>query len=127
MTSEIHAQLLAAAAADPEREMCGLLTGVDRIDAIVPTANVAADPKRKFEIDPVALFAAIRADRAGGAKLLGYYHSHPHGTPTPSAHDHAQATDDGRIWLIIGQARVTAWFSRNVGMLEPAKLSIDPH
>jgi desampylase len=127
MTSELHMQLLAIAAAGPAKEVCGLLIGHDRVKSIVPTANVAADPRRAFEIDPKSLFDAIRTQRAGGPKLLGYYHSHPKGSPCPSSYDYAQAAGNGCIWLIIGQGIVTAWVSHRAGMLEPAELVIDTH
>jgi desampylase len=125
MTSELHAALLTEAAASAGAEVCGLLIGGDRIDAIVPTANIAEDLERAFEIDPSAVFAAIRTERAGGPKLLGYYHSHVKGPPEPSASDHAQAAGDGRIWLIIGQGLVTAWVSHRAGELRHADLIVD--
>jgi desampylase len=109
ISSELHRQLLAMAAESPEAEVCGLLFGGNHVERIMPVVNVAGTPQRNFEIDPAPLFTAIRNERAGGEKLLGYYHSHPDGLPTPSARDRAQAAADGRIWLIIGQGRVTAW------------------
>jgi desampylase len=127
MTSELHARLLAEAAGRPAHEVCGLLIGDDRIDAILPTENVATDTRRAFEIDPKPLFDAIRTERAGGSKLFGAYHSHPEGPPYPSPRDHAQAAGDGRIWLIIGQGQMTAWVSHRVGELEPVELVIDTH
>lgn len=75
----------------------------------MPALNVAHDPRRSFEIDPAILFSAIRTERAGGARILGYYHSHPAGDPTPSAADLAQACADGRIWLILAQGHAVAW------------------
>ena len=109
ISSELHRQLLTDAAASPEREICGLMIGDAEVERLIAVDNVADDPKTGFEIDPVALFSAIRNERAGGERLLGYYHSHPVGPPEPSARDIAQATIDNRIWLIIGEGRVTAW------------------
>jgi desampylase len=101
--------MLAAAAADPDREVCGLMLGDATVVRIMPTANVATDPSRTFEIDPVALFSVIRAERDGTERLLGYYHSHPTGDPEPSECDRKQAVPDGRVWLIIGNGRIAAW------------------
>ena len=109
ISSELHDQLLSAAAASPDAEICGLLIGQDHVEQIIATRNVATNPRRRFEIEPEALFAAIRMEREGGVRLLGYYHSHPSGPASPSAHDEAQASVDGRIWLIIGAQRITAW------------------
>lgn len=93
--------VIARAAADPAREVCGLLFGgAGRIEAALATANVAADPATTFEIDPAALFAAHRAARAGGPAVIGCYHSHPSGRPVPSARDVAGA-EPGQYWLIV--------------------------
>ena len=109
ISSELHNQLLSTAAASPDAEICGLLIGKDHVEQIIATRNVATDPHRSFEIDPKALFDAIRTEREGGARLLGYYHSHPTGPASPSAQDEAQASVDGRIWLIIGEQQITVW------------------
>ncbi|MBA3897723.1 MAG: M67 family metallopeptidase [Sphingomonadaceae bacterium] len=106
----LHDRLIALAAAEPGREVCGLLLGADATVAdVVPAANVAADPARRFEIDPTALFAAIRAERAGGFAILGHYHSHPGGDARPSAEDTRLAIDDGRVWVIVAGGSFTAW------------------
>jgi desampylase len=101
--------LLTAAAAIPEREICGLLFGTDRsIDRAQHATNVAADPTHWFEIDPTVLIAAHRAERAGGARLVGHYHSHPSGSAEPSARDLA-AAEPGRLWLILGGDEARLW------------------
>ena len=86
-----------------------MLVGRDCVERIISATNVAADRRRSFEIDPAILFAAIRTERAGGEKLYGYYHSHPMGPPIPSPSDVAQASADGRIWLIIAHGQAAAW------------------
>jgi proteasome lid subunit RPN8/RPN11 len=102
-------RLLAEAAASPAREVCGLLFGTDgRIDTAVATANVAARPEDAFEIDPRALIAAYRAERAGGPRLIGHYHSHPSGSARPSARD-AAAAEPGSVWLILGGGEARLW------------------
>ena len=107
-----------SAAAAP-REACGILFGDNgEISDCSVTENVADDPLRRFEIDPRALFAALRAERAGGPKLAGYWHSHPSGDPTPSATDAGMAEPDGKIWLILGAGRMTAWAARREGLVE---------
>ena len=110
ITTEALATIRAAAAADPMREVCGLLFGAPGLIARAePAANVATRPADRFEIDPRALFAALREERGGGERLVGYYHSHPGGDPTPSRTDAEQAAADGRLWLIIGGDTVAAW------------------
>lgn len=102
--------LLDRARAAYPREACGLLLGQGlHITAIVATANVHPTPETHFEIDPQALVDAHRAARAGGAQVLGYYHSHPQGPPAPSATDITMASGDGRVWAIVGQDAVRWW------------------
>lgn len=110
ITSTLRAGLLKAARATPHVEVCGLLFGADaRIDAMTICNNVADDPRRTFELDPAALFAALRAERGGGPRLIGYWHSHPSGTVTPSATDAARAAPDGKVWVIVGGDTIGAW------------------
>jgi proteasome lid subunit RPN8/RPN11 len=107
VTSGVMATLLAEAERASPEECCGLLMGDKRrITAAVPTANRAPEPARHFEIDPAALIAAHRAERAGGPRLLGYYHSHPSGHPLPSARDCEHAAGDSRAWAIIAGGEV---------------------
>jgi proteasome lid subunit RPN8/RPN11 len=111
MTSKICAIIVEEAARAYPLEACGLLLGgADGVLAqVVPCANVAPDPARHFEIDPAALIAALRAERGGGVRVLGYYHSHPSGKPAPSPIDAAMAARDGRIWAIVAGGRI-GWF-----------------
>lgn len=93
-----------------DHECCGLLFGRD--DAIISVeqcTNVAADPARHFEVDPVALIAAHKNARAGDPPIIGYFHSHPNGLARPSATDILQASDDGRYWLIVAEGKLSAW------------------
>ncbi|MDG2532370.1 M67 family metallopeptidase [Sphingomonas sp. HITSZ_GF] len=100
------------------REACGLLFGTeDAVTGFQAVENVHEAPDRHFEIDPVALFAALRAERAGGPRILGYWHSHPSGDPTPSITDAAMAAPDGKLWVIVGGDQVTAWRAVERGSL----------
>ncbi|WP_398288699.1 M67 family metallopeptidase [Sphingomonas nostoxanthinifaciens] len=110
--------ILAHAAADPTREVCGLLLGsAGQIEEARATANVAADPSCWFEVDPSALIAALRAERRGGPCLIGHYHSHPNGRPEPSPRD-AAAAEPGRLWLIVGGGVARLWCAGADGFRE---------
>lgn len=110
ISSTAIARILDEAAASPGREICGLLFGAgDRIEAARGCANVAADPARRFELDPAALLAAHRAARGGGPAIVGHYHSHPSGVAAPSVCDAEAAAADGAIWLIVAAGEVRAW------------------
>ena len=120
LTSGILATLRQEAQIAAPNEACGLLLGrVDAagavVTAIAPAANVAPDPARHFEIDPAALIAAHKAERAGGLALIGYYHSHPTGLCLPSSTDAAMAQHDGRVWAIIAGDRVEFWRDEQSG------------
>lgn len=77
--------------------------------------NVAEEPERRFEIDPAALFAALRAERAGGPRIAGYWHSHPSGDPAPSMTDARMAEPDGRLWLIVAGEAARLWRAGEAG------------
>lgn len=110
ISSKSIAAIRAHAAQTPDSEVCGLLFGtVERVDTIQPCANVADSPATRFEIDPAALIAAHKAERAGGPKLIGHYHSHPGGLCAPSEADRAEALETGQYWLIIADEEIGLW------------------
>lgn len=102
------------ARAYPE-EGCGLLLGRSegchvRVDAVEPSPNRAADPRRAFEIDPALLLRRHREGREGGLAIAGLFHSHPDGAAAPSMADTAQAWIPRLAWMIlaVSRGRVTA-------------------
>lgn len=118
IASELRDRIVADAVASPHAEVCGLLLGHGlRVLAIEPCRNVAADPARRFEIDPAALLAAHRRARGGGPAVIGHYHSHPSGHALPSPRDAADAAADGAIWLIVAEDALTAWRAVDDGLL----------
>lgn len=117
----------AARAAHPQ-EACGLLFGRHGADGwwigeASVAANVAADPARRFEVDPAHLFAVQRAAREGGPAPVGVWHSHPDGRPEPSAMDRDGVTDARWLWLIVAGEAMAAFVPdgggfRAVGLAE---------
>ena len=100
-------------------EACGLLFGADGwIDACAPCRNVAERPDIAFEIDPAALIAAYRAERGGGPRIAGCFHSHPSGDARPSFRDAEAAEADGRIWIIVGGGTIGAFRATGDGFVE---------
>jgi desampylase len=115
-------------------ECCGLLLAdgaPDKIDHVLQAPNVAATPETRFEIDPQLLVNTYRAQRKGGPKVRGCYHSHPSGDATPSATDASMAGDSGQLWLIVGQGDVPPRLWRVQpggtvhGMFEPTAMLIE--
>jgi len=118
-------RILAHAAESPETEVCGLLFGNElKIINALRTNNVARNPANSFEIDPAALFTAIRAERDGGERIIGHYHSHPTGLAQPSVRDTEMALDTGRLWLIVADGELGAWHALSPGHLEPVELAL---
>ena len=114
-------RILAHAAETPDREVCGLLFGsAATIESAQPAANIAEAPARAFELDPQALFAAIRAERHGGPRTIGHYHSHPSGDPSPSLRDAAAAAEPGRLWLILAGGQAAAYRAQPGGPIHHA-------
>lgn len=110
ISSETMAAIRAHAAETPDIEVCGLLFGdVGEITGAQRCANVADSPATSFEVDPAALIAAYKAQRSGGARLIGHYHSHPNGVCAPSETDRAAALDVGRYWMIVAGDEVGLW------------------
>ena len=111
-------------------ECCGLLLGAresGHVAAVLPAANVAAEPRHFFEIDPAVLLRAHREVRTGGPAIIGHYHSHPAGDPIPSPVDAAMAQGVGEIWLLVGSnGAAQAWRAvpsgRLHGRFEPIAL-----
>lgn len=93
--------IVAHAKREQPAECCGILLGRpgEILDA-VPTRNLAGDPNR-FLIDPEGHINARRAARGRGLVVLGFYHSHPHSPPAPSARDLAEATYESSLHLIV--------------------------
>lgn len=111
--SERHrAAIQDAAAAAYPNECCGLLVGegedVVTVTDVVPTANTADDPRRAFAIDPQDQFNLLRATRGTPRRVVGHYHSHPDGSPSPSRHDLAMAYDPAALWVVVAASRAGA-------------------
>lgn len=110
VTRGVLASLREEAVRAAPHECCGVLLGRgELIDEVRPAANIADQPETRFEIDPAVLLAAHKAERAGGPRVLGYYHSHPAGHPVPSATDCEHASGDRRIWAIVANDEVGFW------------------
>lgn len=108
----IAAAIRAAAEAAWPEEACGLLAGRRDgarlgVTRAVPCANLAADRRRAFEIDPQAwldLRAALARETGaggGGEDIVGCWHSHPDGRAGPSPRDLAAAWEPGFLWLVV--------------------------
>lgn len=125
ISRELVDRLCSEAAASPAQEVCGLLFGQPGVvESALAAPNVATSPEDSFEIDPATLITAHRAERAGGPRLVGSYHSHPNGRRTPSPRD-AEAGLAG-LCLILAEAGIWAWAGDGAGGFVPIDLSVLP-
>jgi proteasome lid subunit RPN8/RPN11 len=119
--------ILEHARAEQPRECCGVLIGRgDEIVDVTRAKNLHASATR-YEIDPRDHFHAIKTARARGLSIVGFYHSHPHSLPYPSATDRSEATADDVLYVIVGiedgEWRARA-FSLRGGAVEERALSV---
>jgi proteasome lid subunit RPN8/RPN11 len=114
-------------------ECCGLMLGkrtgtTSTVHEIVASPNVHdGDRSRYFAIAPPLLAETLHQERSQGAKLLGFFHSHPTSGPIPSARDEALAWPD-LSYLILGhlghleeeawQAKSWRWVEDHQGLVE---------
>ena len=97
--------LCAEAAAQTEREICGLIGArAGRAVSHYPIRNGAADPRQRYAMDPAAQIAAFKLMRAREETLAAIYHSHPDGAPIPSPRDAREWTYPEALCLIVGLA-----------------------
>jgi proteasome lid subunit RPN8/RPN11 len=84
------------------QECCGLLLGsTEAIIESIAARNTAAEPDRRYTIDPDDHFRAIRQARESGVDVIGAYHSHPRSAPIPSETDRAEACENF-VFVIAG-------------------------
>ena len=113
LPESVEAAIIAHARRDSPQECCGLLLGrsEDVIDAVA-LVNAAADPRRRYFIDPRAYLDVLREARRRSLDVIGGYHSHPRSSATPSPTDEAEGFGHF-IFVIVGLAaeapEVTAW------------------
>jgi proteasome lid subunit RPN8/RPN11 len=108
LPAAVAAELTTAAESAWPDEACGLLTGRRAAQAFevkraVAAANLAADPANAFEIDPQLWLDTRAALQQAGSEdaIIGCWHSHPNGNPSPSPRDLDAAWEPGFLWLIV--------------------------
>lgn len=100
MAETLYRQMLTFAKKALPNEACGLVSGVgDQAMRFYPTPNAAASPTRYY-IDPQVLYETLQRIGKEGGSLVGIFHSHPHGPPTPSQTDVALAYYPQAVYLI---------------------------
>ena len=108
--------MLRHARAEAPNECCGLLVGRrGAIEGSVRARNLQSSPTR-YLIDPADHFAAMRAARSQGRRVIGAYHSHPASPAAPSESDVSEATGGPDfLYLIVSplQGELRAYYLKN--------------
>ena len=98
-------------------ECCGILLArsdcPDTVTEILAGQNVETqERKQQYILGHKEHIRAVEMEISGELRIVGYYHSHPHGIASPSIQDNNMAVP-GMIYLItaIGEqwAETTAW------------------
>jgi len=81
-------EVIAHARAEAPRECCGMIAGRDgEAVAVHRVANVAANPKTAYHMEPREQLRVMDAIDADGLEVTALYHSHPRTEPVPSQTD----------------------------------------
>ena len=86
-------------------ESCGLLVGrraddVIKVSRACESQNIAANPRSHFEVDPSLRLRLQRELRGQFSEIVGVFHSHPSGDPSPSKVDRMAILESDLLWLI---------------------------
>ena len=93
-------------------EACGLLAGqAGTVFQVYPVDNVLRSPTA-YRMDPAGQIHAMLAIERDGLDVVGIYHSHPDGPPTPSVTDLKQATYPDVLYLICSRSQAPGWQAR---------------
>ncbi|MUW15186.1 hypothetical protein GJ633_11385 [Halorubrum sp. CBA1125] len=104
-TREAYDDVIYHAYEGGDEEVCGVLAGEhgasdSRVTRTHRTENVAETPQIRYLIDPEEQFEVIERIEAEGLDVVGFYHSHPTGSPYPSGTDAARATWPDHSYVI---------------------------
>lgn len=101
LPQSLYQALVAHAQEQWPQEACGLLRGrAGRATAFLPAANVAAQPRTDYQVDPQALLQALDWEDQGD-ELIAIFHSHPTSPAIPSPVDVARALYPDSVYLIL--------------------------
>lgn len=114
--SDIHHQLiLEHIQSSMEKEVCGLIGGVWQgktaiTKAVIQIENISPTPAVSYRMNPQQQIRAMLDFDKRGWQVVGIYHSHPHGTTTPSPTDIRDAHYRDAVYLIgLPNGKLKAW------------------
>jgi proteasome lid subunit RPN8/RPN11 len=112
ITTSQLSEIFAHVDAHKPNEACGLLGGQGgRVEKVYLMANATPSPVR-YSMEPEKLIQTILEIEERGWELLGIFHSHPAGPPTPSATDIAEAYYPDSAYVICAPGPDGRWQAR---------------
>lgn len=93
---DLKDMMLEHAREQPHFEVCGLVVASGKKYRIIRARNLAQKPMDQFDLDPDAYMEVGPAE-----EVIGFYHSHPSGDPTPSLGDLVACEEAGVSMHII--------------------------
>ena len=116
-------------------ECCGVLVGRVRkgkkiVSEVYQTINVVAGQRKDwFQIEPKELMKIFQQVAEEEKDVLGFYHSHPNGSPIPSRSDQEQVSWSFYSYVIVsldnkGKGEIKSWvFNEDRGEFEEEELA----
>ena len=102
LPERLRRQMFEHALSDSSHEICGLLGGDrERLTSYYPVKNIAADPARRYLMDPAEQIDALKKMRAQGESLAAIFHSHTDAPAHPSRADLDMAYYPDTCYLIL--------------------------
>jgi [CysO sulfur-carrier protein]-S-L-cysteine hydrolase len=112
LTAAHKAAMLAHVQQAQPSEACGLLGGPPgEVARVYCVENVYHSPVAYY-MDPAGQVAAMLDIEAAGWDVVGIFHSHPAGPPSPSPTDVAQALYPEAVYLILAPDGPASWGMR---------------
>lgn len=127
LTRRVYGELVRAAQDAAPLEACGLLAGQGtRVTRFYPLTNADASAEH-FSMLPGEQFAAVKAMRADGVKMLAIWHSHPATPARMSQEDLRLAFTPEAVYVILSLAGETPTLGACTvrdGVPQPVKLNV---
>jgi proteasome lid subunit RPN8/RPN11 len=106
---DAYEEILEHARTAVPREACGLLGGYcagqrTYVQTAHRAPNAAETPRLRYRIDPAVQYDLMDGIESAGSQMVGIYHSHPAGPPSPSEEDRASATWADYPYVIVSLA-----------------------
>ncbi len=94
-----------------EEEVCGIILGKNnRALMIMRATNTSENPEYTYSMSVRDIIRAYDTAQELAYVIIGFYHSHPCGSPVPSGIDIARATWDGAYYVILNlEGDIKAW------------------